>query len=223
MERSEALGMLPYWDKLSDKQKEYVAGNSAVRKFAKGESVHGYGSACMGTLLILGGKVRVYMVSEDGREITLFNLKKGDSCVLSASCVIRQVTFETNMVAEDDSEMLVVGAKAFDRAAEENVYVKCYMYQVATERFSEVMEAMQRILFLGMDGRLSTFLLSERAKTGKNVIRMTHAEIAVQISSAREVVARTLKRFEKDGVVSLKRGSVTIVDVGALEKLKNSV
>lgn len=219
MDKENAVCRLPYWDKLDERQKKYISEHAEIRRYAKGETVHGYGSACLGPVLVLGGSLRVFLLSEDGREITLFNIGPGDSCVLSASCVIRRITFETNMVAESDSELLVVSASAFDRIAEENIYVKCFMYEVATERFSDVMWAMQQILFLKMDKRLANFLLSEYKKTGKKEIKMTHEQIAMQISSAREVVARMLKRFEGEGLVKLGRGSIVLADTQGLEKI----
>ncbi len=219
MDIAEAGTKLPYWDKLGDDEKRFIAGHMSLRRFSKGDIVHGYGNACLGTALILAGSLRVFILSEDGREITLFRLGAGETCVLSASCVIRQITFDTNMIAETDCELLVTGSAAFDKLVEENIYVKCFVYQVATERFSSVMWTMQQILFLKMDKRLAAFLLSEYEKTGRKTVRMTHEEIAVQISSAREVVARMLKRFETDGLVELKRGSVILTDVAALKNI----
>ena len=211
MEKERALALLPYWERLSGEQKQYIAAHARMRRCAKGEAVHGYGEACLGTVLILQGTFRVFLLSEEGREITLFRLGAGEPCVLSASCVIRQITFDTHMVAESEGELLVVGSAAFDRVAEENIYVKCFLYETATRRFSDVMWAMQQILFLKMDRRLALFLLGEYERTGSAEIRMTHEQIAVHISSAREVVARMLKRFEADGLVRLRRGSIILV------------
>lgn len=219
MDKDSAVSRLPYWDKLDDKQKKFIGDHAVIRKYAKGEYVHGYGSTCLGPLLVLTGSLRVFLLSEDGREITLFSLKEGDPCILSASCVISRITFDTNMVAESDSELLVINSAAFDKIAKENVYVRCFMYEVATERFSSVMWTMQQILFLKIDKRLSNYLLSEYRKNGNREIKTTHEQIAVQISSAREVVARMLKRFEGEGLVKLGRGSIILEDIEGLEKI----
>lgn len=215
----EVVEKLPYWQHLSDEEKQFVKERVVVRDFSKGEMVHGYGSSCLGTAYVLDGELRVFILSEDGREITLFRLGKGASCVLSASCIIKQITFETHMVAESDCRLLVLGSAAFDRLSERNIYVKCFLYEVAAERFSSVMWAMQQILFLKMDRRLATFLLAQYDKSGDKTIHMTHEQIAVQISSAREVVARMLKRFEADGLVSLGRGAIILKDIQSLRKI----
>ena len=219
MEREELVKKLPYWQHLSEEEKQFVKERVVVRNFAKGEMVHGYGSSCLGTAYVLEGELRVFILSEDGREVTLFRLSAGSSCVLSASCIIKQITFQTNMVAESDCSLLVLGSAAFDSLAERNIYVKCFLYEVAAERFSSVMWAMQQILFLKMDKRLAGFLVSEYEKSGLKTVRLTHEQIAVNIGSAREVVARMLKRFEADGLVSLGRGSVILKDVQALKKI----
>lgn len=219
LEKEQAVKKLPYWQHLSEEEKKFVEQNVVVRNFLKGEIVHGYGSSCLGTALVLAGELRVYILSEDGREITLFRMGEGASCVLSASCIIRQITFETNMVAESDCSLLVLGSAAFDRLSEKNIYVKCFLYEVAAERFSSVMWTMQQILFLKMDKRLANFLIAECEESGSKIIKMTHEQIAVRISSAREVVARMLKRFEADGLVSLGRGCVIIKDLQSLKKI----
>ena len=100
------------------------------------------------------------------------------------------------------------------------LYVRCFLYELATKRFSDVMWAMQQIMFKGLDRRLADFLLAEAERTGSNTIRMTHGQIAQHISSAREAVARMLKGFSEDGLVELKRGAITLRDTGGLNHLK---
>ena len=214
-----SLPQLPFWLQLTQKQRDYIAANAVIRQYSKGAVIHGSGNTCLGMLLILKGGIRVYLLSEEGREITLFRLGKGECCVLSASCVITQITFDTQMVAEEDCTFLVVHSGAFKRLAEENIYVKCFSYQLATERFSSVIRVMQQILFERFDRRLAGFLLEEYARTGSREILMTHEQIAAQVSSASEVVARTLKRFSADGLVEMKRGKLLLKDPNALKKL----
>ena len=213
------LPRLPYWGDLTDAERDAVARHAVVRHYPKGSVIHSGGSACLGMICVLHGSLRTYLLSEEGREITLFRLETGDPCVLSAACVVSQITFDTQMEAETDCDLLIVGAAVFKKLTEENIYVRCFLYELATERFSAVMWTMQRILFEKVDRRLADFLLSESEKTGSGGLRMTHEEIARQISSAREVVARMLKRFSADGLVELKRGAVRLTDPEALRKI----
>ena len=171
-------------------------------------------------LFILSGEIRTYLLSDEGREVTLFRLYPGQLCVLSASCVISQITFDTQMTAGMDTEVLIIPANVIAALKEKNLYVRCFLYELATKRFSDVMWAMQQIMFKGLDRRLAEFLLAEAERTGSDTIRMTHEQIAQHISSAREAVARMLKSFSEDGLVELKRGAITLRDKNRLNCLK---
>ena len=114
------------------------------------------------------------MMSEDGRDITLYRLFKGDVCILSASCVLEAITFDVFIDAEEDTDVLLINSSIFHRLADRNIYVKCFGYQLATVRFSDVMWAMQQILFMGADKRLACFLWNETAKSGSDDLKMTH-------------------------------------------------
>ncbi len=213
------LNRLPFWNDLTEDEKTSIARNSYVQSFAKNETPYGHGEKCLGMIHLLSGHLRVYILSEDGREITLFRVNPGDSCVISASCVISQIKFETIMEAEENSEMLIVNSGTFQSIADKNLHVKCFMFQVATERFSQVMWVMQEVLFLRFDQRLARFFISEYEKTGKPGIKMTQEEMAKRVNSAREVVARMLKEFASDGLVEVSRGCVTLKDIDAIRLL----
>lgn len=130
-----------------------------------------------------------------------------------------ELTFETQICAEKETELLIVNSSVLSSLAEKNIYVRCYMYELIAERFSSVMWIMQQILFLGFDRRLANFLVRECAKNGRNEINMTHEQIAKDLGSAREVVARMLKRFSAEGLVEIRRGSIIVKDIDALESL----
>jgi len=216
---SAATKRLPFWDDLTDDEKAFVCENSTIRTYEKGRLIHGGDSDCLGMTLVLSGEVRAFLLSDEGRDVTLFRLREGDPCVLSASCVISQITFESHITAVTDCELLIVNSGAFSMLTDRNVYVRCFMYELMMKRFSSVMLSMQDILFKGYDRRLATFLVGEYDRTGLPVVRMTHEQIAQHTSSAREVVARMLKRFSADGLVEVKRGTIRISDPESLRAL----
>lgn len=211
------LKILPFWEHLSSDEKNLINESSIITEYGKGKIIHSDDDKCLGMIYIISGEIRTYLLSEGGREITLFRLHDNDSCVLSASCIINEITFPSQMKAEKDCKVLTISSSIFSKIANQNIYLKCYMYELLTKRFSSVVKTMEQILFMGFDKRLATFLLSETKRTGSNEINMTHEQIAQHINSAREVVARMLKRFESDGIVELKRGSIKIIDI---EKIK---
>lgn len=214
------VGHLPFWSSLSEDEKERVRQRAFVNHYEKGNIINNCNNECLGMLLVLSGEIRTYLLSEEGREVTLFRLYAGDLCVLSATCVISQITFETQMIAQQDTKVLIIPVDAIAALKEKNIYAKCFLYELATKRFSDVMWAMQQILFKGLDRRLAGFLLAEAERTDSNVIHMTHEQIAQHISSAREAVARMFKHFTEDGLVDVKRGAITLLDIDGLRNLE---
>ena len=214
------LTQLPFWSSLTEQEQETLRRSAFVRHYEKGAFIHSSDNECLGMLFVLSGEIRTYLLSEEGREVTLFRLYPGELCVLSASCVISQITFDTQMTAGTDTDVLIIPANVIAALKEQNLHVRCFLYELATKRFSDVMWAMQQIMFKGLDRRLAEFLLAEAERTGSDTIRMTHEQIAQHISSAREAVARMLKGFSEDGLVELRRGAITLRDKNRLNRLK---
>lgn len=214
------LNKLPFWASLTEQEKEILRKSAVIRRYEKGSFIHSSDRDCLGMLFIISGEIRTYILSDEGREITLFRLYPNDLCVLSASCVISQISFDTQMTARQDTEVLIIPPNITALLKEQNISVRCFLYEQATERFSEVMWAMQQILFKGLDQRLAAFLVEECDRTNSNTVRMTHEQIARNISSAREAVARMLKQFTQDGLVELKRGEIIIKDTDGLKRLR---
>ena len=214
------LERLPYWAALSEAERGEAARGAVLRSYERGALIHGGGAECLGMALVLSGLARAYVLSGEGREVTLFRIAGGEGCVLSASCVISEINFDTFLGAERDTRLLIVPSGVFGRLAESNLRVKLWMYEQAASRFSDVMWSMQNLLFNRFDRRLADFLLEEYARTGSRVLRMTHEQIAQNVSSAREVVARMLKRFASDGLVDVsRRGAVRLLDTEGLKNI----
>ena len=214
------LERLPFWKQLTDSEKELVRQNAVIRLYKKGTRVYSSERECLGMLFVMQGEMRTYLLSEEGREVTLFRIYPNDLCVLSASCVISQISFDTQMSAQKDTEALIIPPNIMLLLKEKNLSVRCFLYELATKRFSDVMWAMQQILFKRLDQRLALFLMQESQRLGTDTIHMTHEQIAQQISSAREAVARMLKQFSEDGLVELKRGAIRLLDQKGLKALQ---
>lgn len=214
------LERLPFWKLLTDSEKELVQQNAVIRLYKKGTRVYSSERECLGMLFVMQGEMRTYLLSEEGREVTLFRIYPNDLCVLSASCVISQISFDTQMSAQKDTEALMIPPNIVLLLQEKNLSVRCFLYELATKRFSDVMWAMQQILFKRLDQRLALFLMQESQRLGTDTIHMTHEQIAQQISSAREAVARMLKQFSEDGLVELKRGAIRLLDQKGLKALQ---
>ncbi|AFA47304.1 Crp/Fnr family transcriptional regulator [Acetobacterium woodii] len=204
--------ILTFWDHLNSQQKSMLLENAMLMNYQRGETIHQGENDCVGVLLIKSGELRTYILSEDGRDITLYRIGANEFCILSASCILQNITFDVHIDAEQDCEIILINSAIFQKICNENIYAENFSYKAAIDRFSDVMWAMQQILFMSFDKRLTIFLLDEVARTGSNTIVMTHEQIAKYIGSAREVVSRMLKYFENEGYVHLSRGKIEVID-----------
>jgi CRP/FNR family transcriptional regulator len=210
---------LTFWDKITENQQTFLLENSFHTKYRKKDTLNSGDQDCYGVIIVKSGNLRVYMLSDEGKEITLFRLDAGEVCILSSSCVLNTLSFDVHLCAESDCDLIHVSAPAFQKVVSNNIYAECFTYKLATERFSLVMWTMEQILFTSFDKRLAGFLLDESISTKSDVISHTHEEIAHYLGSAREVVSRMLKYFAKEGYVELKRGTVTILDKKSLRDM----
>lgn len=210
--------IFPFWKEISEKEKNFICDNSLALTYPKGTTIHD-GSECSGVILIRKGCLRLYILSEDGKEITLYRLHSGDLCMLSASCVLQSITFDVHIDAEENSECYVINGSAYNKISEHNHKIKIFALETAISRFSDVMWVMQQILFMSMDKRLAIFLSDEISRTGGDTVPFTHEQIAKYMGSAREVVSRMLKYFSNEGIVELSRKGVKILDKKKLRDL----
>ncbi len=210
--------VFPFWDKIPDADREYICQNSYALTYPKGKNIHD-GGECSGVILVRSGSLRLYIMSDEGRDITLYRLHKGDLCMLSASCVLDSITFDVFVDVEEDSECYVISGPAFSWAAKRNPDIRIFALETAVSRFSDVMWVMQQILFMSMDRRLAIFLLDESVRTGSDSIALTHEQIARYVGSAREVVSRMLKYFASEEIVEVFRGGIRIIDKQRLRSL----
>lgn len=210
---------LTFWNQLNDDEKKILNESATVKAYSKGVTMHQGSDDCLGLVLVRKGQLRTYLLSPDGRDITLYRLFAGDVCILSASCVLDTITFDVFIDVEEASEIITISPALFQQLAKQNIYVETFGYKMATNRFSDVMWAMQQILFMSVDKRLALFLSEEIKKNKSLELRLTHEQIAKYMATAREVITRMLKYFSQEGIVELSRGKITIIDETKLKKL----
>ena len=210
--------IVPFWSQLTDAEKHVIENAVYVEKFDKGMLMHRTDGSCKGLMTVLSGQLRTYILSEEGREVTLFRVNTDEVCVLSASCLMDAITFDVLVEATEDTEVLVLPAAILNQVLQQNSHVELFLYKSATEKFSDVMWTMQQILFLKIDQRVAQFLWDEMVQKNSMTLSITHDEIARYIGSAREVVTKVLKYMVKEGTLELKRGTIMVLDK---EKLRS--
>ncbi len=209
----------PIWNKMTPAHQQRLTDAAEFLKAKAGNVVHNGSMDCLGLLLIQSGQLRVYTLSSEGREITLYRLFDHDICLFSASCVMPNIQFEVIIEAEKDCEMWVLPSCLFKDLMEESAVVANYANQLISSRFSEVMWLMEQIMWKSFDKRLAAFLLEESTLENSASLKITHEKIANHMGTAREVVTRMLRYFQSENMVKLTRGTVEIVDKAKLENL----
>ena len=213
---------LPIWDKLTADQQQRIANVIEFRKIKAGTRIHDSSSECLGLVLVRSGQLRAYILSEDGREITISRLLEYDVSLLSASCVMPDMQFNVMIEAEKDTEFWSIPACLFKNLVDESLAVSNYSRNLLSSNFSELMWLMEQIMWKSIDKRLSDFLLEEAQLEDAGQLKITHEKIANHMGTAREVVTRMLRYFQGEGMVSLSRGAVEITDEEKLEALQTA-
>lgn len=215
----ELSACFPFWDQLTPQQQDQLARAAVLRAVSQGTILHSGSSDCLGLLLVREGQLRAYILSPEGREITLYRLFPRDICLFSASCIMQSIQFDVSIQAEKDSKVWVIPPEVFKGLMESSVPVANYTNQLMASRFSEVMWRMEQIMWQSFDQRLAAFLLEESDLEETPVLKLTHEKIANHLGSAREVVTRMLRYFQEEGLVRLARGTVELLDRKGLEAL----
>ncbi len=213
---------LPFWGRITEEQRQLLKESATSRIYRAGESLHNGSADCIGFLLVKSGQVRVYIVSESGKEITLYRLFERDVCMFSASCMMKNINFDVHVQAEKESCVILIPTPVYDRLNKTSLPVSDYTNQLMSSRFSDVMWVMEQVLFMSFDRRLAHFLIEQSVIDASERLEITHETIAKHMGTAREVVTRMLKYFQSEGIVSLFRGGISIVDRTKLERLAMS-
>ena len=212
----------PVWNALNTAQKKLISDSLTARQVKKGTILHNGNLDCTGLLLIKSGQLRTYILSDEGREITLYRLFDMDMCLLSASCIMRSIQFEVIIEAEKDTDLWVIPAETYKSIMQESAAAANYTNELMATRFSDVMWLIEQIMWKSLDKRVASFLLEETSIEGTNELKITHETIANHLGSHREVITRMLRYFQDEGLVRLSRGKITILDMKRLEALQKS-
>ena len=212
----------PIWNQLTKNQQDRLLGSLMTSRVSKGTVVHNGSADCTGLLLLKSGQLRAYILSDEGREITLYRLFDMDMCLFSASCIMRSIQFEIIIEAEKDTELWIIPADVYKNIMNESAPAANYTNELMASRFSDVMWLIEQIMWKSLDKRVAAFLLEEAALEGTYELKITHETIANHLGSHREVITRMLRYFQNEGMVRLSRGMVAVLDEKKLRALQNT-
>lgn len=212
----------PVWNKIDEKQQEELKKSALIKKFDKGTSLHNVVGTCSGLFIVTSGQIRVFIISETGKEITLYRLFDRDACLFSAACMMNNIQFDICIEAEKPTETILIPSPVYKRLSDESLSISNFNNQLMASRFSEVMWLVEQISFTSMDKRLAAYLLEQSAIYDSKTINLTHENIANDLGTAREVISRMLKYFQNEGLVSVFRGGVSILNMDKLQNFSHN-
>lgn len=200
---------VPFYNKLNKQEIDMFNSNAFMTTFKKNHLIRVSKHECSGLIIIFNGCLRAYLNSSEGKEITLYKLLKYDTCIFTASCVFNNINFNMDVEAIEDTEVIILPSKYVEILSKQNMLFKEYLLQLTQSKMSEVMWIMEQVLFTSFDERLKNYLLDFNS----DEIKITHSEIAKDLGTAREVVSRMLKHFENEGMISMSRGIIKIMNL----------
>ena len=212
----------PVWDRLSADQRRRILDNLVFREIEKGTVIHNGSADCTGLLLVQSGQLRAYILSDEGREITIYRLFDRDICLFSASCMLRSAQFDITIEAEKDTGLWVIPAEVYRSIMEQSAPLSNYTNEVMAARFSEVMWLGEQVMWKSMDKRVAAFLVEEAAIEKTDRLSITHETIANHLGTHREVVTRMLRYLQGEGMVRLSRGTVELLNEKKLTALRDT-
>ncbi len=209
----------PFWRDLTGTERKALLEKTAEEHYKKGTVRHIGGSQCAGVQIVKSGQIRAYVTSRGGGEMTLFRLVEGDVSILSAACMMKGMDIELDLQIEEDTVLYTIPKCVYKSLSDGNNKVKDYTMQMISEKFSDIMWLFNQYVFSNVASRLAGAILEHRALAGSDTLEITHDALARDIGTAREVVTRLLKQFQKDGDVKLTRGRIEVIDAKALSKI----
>jgi CRP/FNR family transcriptional regulator len=180
-----------------------------------GTVLFGEGSACQAYLILLSGQIRVQKVGENGREIVLYRVEAGETCIVTTACLMSGMDYDAEGVAETDIKAQALPMSGFQELLANSASFRLFVFKAYGSRVSDLLMLIEEVAFGRIDQRLAACLLNHHR--GKNTVDATHQELSVELGTAREVVSRQLKEFEIKGWVKLGRGQMSITNLSALE------
>jgi len=188
---------------------------STVVTLPQGTVIFGPGKTPDNLLLLLDGRVRVQQVSETGRDIVLYRVEAGESCVLTTACVMAYEDYSAEGIAETDIRAAAIPRAVFDQLVSESVEFRTFIFTAYSKRITDLFLVIEEIAFQRLDIRLAQKLLDLARGTGQ--VRATHQQMAAELGTAREVVSRQLGEFQRRGWIGQSRGVIDLLDIPGLE------
>jgi len=196
-----------------------LARHAAIQRVPAGMTVFVEGDECSAIAILLSGSVRVYKMSQSGREITLYRFERGQSCILTANCILSRHQFPAIATVERDAEAIFIPAPIFRDWIDRYPAWRDYVFELLAQRLSVLMAVVNEVAFRRMDARVAGLLVAHSGADNSALkLNLTHQQIADELGTSREVVSRILEDFAGNRWIETGRGTITLRDVDSLRR-----
>lgn len=209
----------PFWERLTANESTELETAALVRSVEAGVAIHTGSADCDGLIAVMDGQIRAFILSPEGRELTLYRLVSGDICLFSATCAVSGLRFDVSVEAEKSSRLWVIPPAVCKRLVARSLVFANFIGEIAASHLSDILWLVEQVLWKSFDARLAEFLMKESELEGTKKLKITHEKIAAHLGTAREVVTRMLRYFQSEGMVCLSRGCIEILAQEKMERL----
>lgn len=209
----------PFWERLTANESTELETAALVRSVEAGAAIHTGSADCDGLIAVMDGQIRAFILSPEGRELTLYRLVSGDICLFSATCAVSGLRFDVSVEAEKSSRLWVIPPAVCKRLVARSLVFANFIGEIAASHLSDILWLVEQVLWKSFDARLAEFLMKESELEGTKKLKITHEKIAAHLGTAREVVTRMLRYFQSEGMVCLSRGCIEILAQEKMERL----
>lgn len=216
--RVEIMEVLPFIEELNVEEQQLLLKNTYEMKYPAGQYLVENGLMCENVYVVLEGLIRIYNVSEEGREITYYRVGSGETCLFTMGCILEHKPFDAMAQVEKASRVLAIPGYIFEELMNMNPGFRNYVIKRLLMTITDLMMLTEEVTFHSMNKRLASFLINAKHQQGGQTIKATHEFISQELGTAREVVSRMLKELEKKEILLLSRGKILLKDMKALER-----
>ncbi len=207
------LALYPILEHLPETARKRLLGRAQLLKLPAGTTVFDERQACQGFPFVLAGGIRVVKAAPNGRELPLYRVTPGETCIISSACLLGQTPYNARGVTEAETTLLVLPIADFQALLGEPAF-RDFIFQLFSERIADLMQLIEEVAFRKLDQRLAALLLGKGQR-----LHTTHQQLADELGSVREIVSRLLKGFAEQGLVALSREQVEILDPAGLRRM----
>lgn len=202
------FGKFPFYAAMGEADKALLRSKVLPREISKGQIMTGDNHRCTGIPLVLKGRLRLFRLSERGREMTLYRIAEGELCILAAVCVLGDTEYDFTIEAEKDTMLAVLPPDVFKELLYRSDSFRSYIFNELASRLILSIDTIEMLIFMSIEERLAEFL--QRSANAAGEVKITHEQLAVELGSSREVITRQLQKMAEKGILTLKRGKIVL-------------